>query len=246
MDLGQRRTTLQHQNWCPGEPNNAGGQRGLRPALLIGAGSWCWNDTHSPYTGPNVPPTRAIIEISDGDRVNFDYNYPSNCTFVPSPLRRRGQPGRHLLERRGNTAQHKAYISQDPITPSWPVNGSGVPARGSQRPRPDSSRRSLSEARTAGRERGPHPDSRRDQGRLVRLGSFTPEAPDRLWNDGMSIAVVDANGHLIANLDYADTVEPQTTARPSTSSARAPLSFVPPLTTSGRRGCSRRFRIRRT
>ena len=237
---------LYSTNWCAGEPNNAGLGEDYA-ALLIGAGTWCWNDIELALHG-------AELGADSGDHRDrrrrpreLRLRLPVELHVRAFAVRRRRQSGRRLLERRGKRgAAQGVHLEGQLLELAGERNG--VPPHGSQRPRPGSFRRALSAARACGRERGAHPDPARHQGRLVRLGSLRGETVNSLWNDGMSIAVVDANGQLIANLDYADTSTIQTGSNvPTTSFCSTATSFVRRTTVKcRRRGCCHRSRIPRT
>jgi hypothetical protein len=195
-----------YANWCAGEPNNFGNDEDYGQ-LVFGVSSSCWNDISSPYSGTNSAPDRAIIEIEGGQRVNFDHALPSACTVVPSPLGASGDPDGISWNGAGNGSLHKAYVTSSTHT-NWPVNGTGfllveangpisVPLGGAfVRPAPQN----VNEVRI--------PIPAGAKGVSYAWEFFSAEGINQTsFNDGMSIAVVDSNGQLIADLDYADTSE---------------------------------------
>jgi hypothetical protein len=191
---------LTYVAWCGGEPNNAAGIEDYVEAFNTGP-AFCWNDLSSPYNGPNSAPNRALIEIPDGDRVNFDYGVVG-CSVLPMPLGTPGNPDGVSWNGAGNASQHKAHVTSL-SNAHWPVNGNGyllleangpitVPLGGPfPRPAPP----------TANEVRVPIPVGTKG---VSYAWEFLSAEIDPLYNDGMSIAIVDANGHLIQDLSYAD------------------------------------------
>ena len=218
---------LTYGNWCPGEPNNTGGIEDYVEAANTGNG-FCWNDLSSPYSGPNSAPTRALIEIADGERVNFDSGLPG-CDVLPFPLGAPGYPEGVSWNGAGGLAHHNAYVTTLPNA-HWPVNGTGyliVEANGGipmplggpfPRPAPP----------TVNEVRIPIPAG--TKGVSYAWEFLTAEGPfEPTFNDGMSIAIVDVNGHLVQSMSYADTTWSKEPGVPGAVYCSIPPSTVFPV-----------------
>src|SRR5262245_21834267 len=76
-----------YANFCASEPNNFGGVEDFAEILPAYTGGMpCWHDPKSPYTGTGISPTRAIIELPHGVRVDFDSDPISDCLTSPFPI----------------------------------------------------------------------------------------------------------------------------------------------------------------
>jgi hypothetical protein len=221
---------LTYLAWCGGEPNNFGNEDYVE-ALFTGY-AFCWNDIASPYNGPNSAPDQALIEIPFGHRVNFDYSQTVTCAELPHPFGAAGNPDGVSWNGAGGTSSHKAYISTLG-NGNMPVTGSGyllveangpvtVPLYGPF-PRPASPL--VNEVRI------PIPPGTKGVSYTWELLSAenTPSA----FNDGISIAVVDANGVLLQDLSYADAATPKELNVPAVPYCSNPPVPVTPVGVSG-------------
>lgn len=222
---------LTYGHWAPGQPDNFGNEDYVHAVYT--PGDLVWHDSQSP--GVNAS-NMALIELASGDRVNFDDGYPSPCALVPSPFGALGNPDGVSWNGAGNNSSNRAFFSS---------YGSGMPANGTHClllqgngplnvplggyfPRPA--------APLANEVRIPIPAGTR--GVSFAWEFFTAEAINSIYNDGMSVAVVDVNGSIIRDLLYVDTAWlPTQPAISSTFCFTIPTLVVPvaelgPQTTS--------------
>jgi hypothetical protein len=191
---------LTFMNFGPGEPNNFGGIEDWCEVLAGGL----WNDDASVPVAP-AGPNQGIIELPFGDRVDFDVQTAGCAPAFPTPLGAAGDPEGVSWNGAGGAAR-PALVSTS-VFHTQPVSGlQGMymlangpvtsPPAGGPFPRPADL--------DANEIRIPVPAGA--------LGvSFYWEflngenTVSTSFNDGLSIAIVDAGGNLVQNLVYADT-----------------------------------------
>jgi Lectin C-type domain len=224
-----------YANWCGGEPNNAGGVEDHVEAFHTPTG-FCWKDISSPYSGTASAPNQALIELPFGDRVTFEVGLFGTCLPLPSPL---GAPGDYdgaSWNGAGATSMHNAVRAMLPTgvpNVTWPVEGNvyvlvasngpvAVPVGGPfQRPAPA----------IANEVRIPIPPGAK--GVSYAWEFLTAEDNSGIYNDGISIAVVGADGQLILDLTYADATSPKETNVPAAVYCSNPPTPVLPTGASG-------------
>jgi Lectin C-type domain len=194
-----------YSNFCANEPNNFGGVEDHVELFSAHTGfAPCWNDIQSPYAGTGFPATRGIVELAHGVRVDFDAT-STGCTTSPFPTPAGALSGPEGVSWNGAGAgSNRIPVVTSVADFGMPVTGSrylrvvgqnvyDLPAGG---PFPRPAAANLNEVRIA------IPPGTR--GVSFAYDFMTPEfAP---YNDGMDIAVVDANGNLVHHLVYHDVL----------------------------------------
>jgi hypothetical protein len=216
---------VSYTDWCSGQPDDLGGVEDY--VAIFSAGSTpCWNDVQSPGTG--VQPTRGIVELPYGVRVNFDGLTPScSSSPFPTPLGTPSAPEGVSWNGAGATAGRfplVVNVAQDgmPVTGSnyLRVPGEGlfdIPAGG---PFPRPAAAAVNEVRIA------IPGG--TQGVSFAYDFITTELPP--FNDGVDIAIVDSLGNPIVQLVYRDVISSAFGATPPPGPAcTAPGRHVLPL-----------------
>ena len=188
--------------FCPGEPNGSNGAADY-VETVTGIGG-CWKVDSSPNPNGSAP-TRAIIELPFGDRVNFDIPIPPGqecvCPF-PTPLGATTHP-------EGISWNGVGAPNRNPVITNIPQDG--MPVSGSQYLRVPAA--GILSVPLGGPVVRPVPPSVNEVRIAIPPGtkgvSFAWEliakhTASTGLNDGVDISVVDGTGALITNLVYAD------------------------------------------
>jgi Lectin C-type domain len=191
--------------WCNTEPNNFGGDEDHVEIFAPHTGfAQCWNDIQSPYTGTGTPASRGIVELAYGVRVDFDVA-PVTCGSTPFPTPLGALTGPEGVSWNGAGANANRF----PLVTG--IQEFGMPVRGTKY------LRLSGEGQVNLPAGGPFPRPAPANVNEVRIAippgtkgvSFAYDfitAEDFPYNDGVDVAVVDANGNLVAHLVYHDVL----------------------------------------
>jgi Lectin C-type domain len=190
---------LVYTDWCSGDPNNSLGVEDWVRVYFPGFGGHCWSDVPS-FGDPTWIPNHGIVELPHGDRVNFDGLVTSCTNQIPTPLNAPGNA--EGVSWNGASASFPPAIAST-VVDGMPVSGTrylhissegivNLPP-GGQLPRPVPA--SVNEVRIA------IPAGAKG---VSFAWEFLSGESDPAYNDGVSIAIVDAAGNLIMAVGGSD------------------------------------------